>query len=147
MTIYLSLSEILKQASEKKNNKEKEEFLKANESKQLKMVLKCIYDKEVEFLLPDSTPPFTANEAQDNDMVLYREMRKIPYFVKGRDGENLTQLQREELFLAMLENVYVDDAYLLIRMIKKEKIDSISTQLVKKVFPDVFVNASKPPTN
>lgn len=143
--INLSLSEIIRQTAEKKNNKEKEEFLKENESKQLKMALKCIYDKEVEFLLPDSTPPFEANEAQDNDMVLYREMRKIPYFVKGRDGDNLSQLQREELFLAMLENVYVDDAHLLIKMIKKEKIDGISTQLVRKVFPDVFVNVNQPP--
>lgn len=70
--MQLSISEILDKASKMKTKSEKVKWLKQNEAKPLKTVLKAMYCPSLKCLLPEGAPPYTPSEAVDDHGVLYR---------------------------------------------------------------------------
>ena len=135
----VSLSEVVYQTCKLKTKQEKVEWLKRHNSKPLRNVLKLMYDKNLEFNIPNEEPPYTPSESPESHGMLYRESRKLKYFVKGFDGDNLAKPRREALFIQMLETVDKDDAKLLIDMIKQKPLKGLSVDTVNAAFGENFI--------
>ena len=102
----LSMAEILNTAARTKKKEDKIAILRQNNSKELRNVLLLMYDKSFQLDLPDSAPPYTPSEIPESHGLLYREARKLAYFVKGRsEGAGINRIRKETIFIQMLEAV------------------------------------------
>ena len=139
MAVRISITEIITGASSKKSNQEKIDFLRANDNPALRIVLKYTYDNSIEFLVPDSPPPWNKNEFEDEaKALLYKEARRLKIFVKGGGYDNLNQVKRESLFISLLEDVDNDDAETLCQMITKKPFKGLSKKTIEEAFPDLI---------
>ena len=57
------ISEILETAGTKKTRKEKIEYLRTQNSRPLRTILKGAFDPTVQFLLPEGEPPYWKDDA------------------------------------------------------------------------------------
>ena len=133
-----SLAEIVNTACELKDKKEKVEYLKKNKSKPLCNILKVMYDKSMKLNIPNVAPPYTPSEMNESHGMLFREARKLPYFIEGFDGDNIHPIRRESLFIQMLETVDKEDAALLVKMIKQKPLKGLPLATVKEAFPNLI---------
>lgn len=134
----LSIAEIVTKASNEKKVADKVRVLQENNSVPLQSILKYTYDESVEFLVPDSEPPYKPSESHEGQGMLYSEARRLRIFVKGGGYDNLNQYRREVLFVEMLESVHADDAKLLIKMICDRKFKGLSLKTVTTAFPELI---------
>jgi hypothetical protein len=74
-----------------------------------------MYDPEkFQWNIPNtSVPPYTPSPHVESHGMLHRQARKLRYFIKGFDGDNLHQYRREFLFIEILESIDKDDAKLM----------------------------------
>ena len=108
-------------------------MLRDNNCLQLRNILKLMYDKNLEFLIPNTPPPYTPSDLPESQGLLYREARKLKHFVKGYSG-NLSQHKREMLFIEMLEMVDRQDALLLCDMIAQTPIKGLTISTINTAF-------------
>jgi hypothetical protein len=134
----LSISEIVKKATELESVEEKVAWLRKNESPALRTVLKYTYDKSVEFLIPNTPPPWKKNSYVGVEGMLYNEARRLKIFIKGGGYDNLNQVKREQLFISMLEDIDNNDAELLCKMIAQKPLKGLSRNVVVKAFPQDY---------
>lgn len=134
----LAISEILDKTRKEKTVKGKVDILKQNDSVPLRTILKYTYDPSVEFLVPDSEPPYTPSESPEGHGMLYSEARRLRIFVKGGGYDKLNQLRREVLFVEMLESIHANDAQVLVDMIVDRKFKGITDKTVKEAFPGLI---------
>ena len=132
-----SLSEIVTKATELKTKEEKLEWLRKHDSVPLKTILKYMYDPKVEFLIPDSPPPWKKNGYVGVEGMLYKETRRLRIFVKGGGYDQLDKVKREQLFISLLEDVDDKDAELLVKMIAQKPLKGLSRAVVAEAFPDL----------
>ena len=139
MAIRRSISEIINHCSTIKNKSEKVTWLQENTSQPLKVVLKNIYDSRVEFLVPDTPPPWTYNEFENEaKSLLYREARRLNIFVKGGGYDELNQIKRESLFISLLEDLDNGDADLIANhMISKKPVKGLTKAVINEAFPNL----------
>lgn len=131
-----TISSQLKACAALKTRKEKVEFLKANHSVAMQHILMCMYDKKrVKWRIPNTPPPYNKSELMDNEGMIHREIRKLPYMVEGQGGDGLPQYRREQLFIQLLENVHADDAELLVQMLAQKPIEGIDKGIINDAFP------------
>lgn len=135
MATVTGLGEIVNEAISIQKKVDKVAYLKQNNSKELRDILKLMYDKSLEFNIPNSAPPYTPTEHPDTYGALYREARKLKYFVKGYGGENMSQVKRENLFIEMLESVHPTDAELLIKMIAQKPLKGLPPSVINGLCP------------
>jgi hypothetical protein len=134
----LGIYEILKKAASKKNRNEKIQVLRENYTKQLHMILNSVFSENIEFLLPETIPPYKPAPNSGTETMLYTEARKMDIFIKGFPrAENLPQVKRETLFINMLETVHPEDAEILTYMIKK-KLPPKYKGITKKLYEEAF---------
>lgn len=136
----LSIAEIVNKATELKTVDEKVEWLKKHESVALRTVLKYMYDKNVEFLIPDTAPPWKKNQYVGVEGMLYNEARRLKIFIKGGGYDNLNKVKREQLFISLLEDIDNADAELLCKMIQQKPLKGLSRNVVVTAFPQEFPN-------
>ena len=142
--IRISIAEIVKTASNFKSKKEKVEFLQKHDTVPLRTVLRLIYDKNIEFLLPEAPPPWKKNSLPDTDTMLYREARRLRIFVRGGGYEDLKQVKRESLFISLLEDINNDDAELLANnMLSHTPVKGLTKETVEAAFPTIFTDQIK----
>ena len=137
----LSISEIIAKCAEYKTADEKAEWLKQNDSMPLKMVLQATYDKErVEWLLPDTAPPWKKNEFEDQaKQLLYTEARRLKIFIKGGGYDSMNQSKREALFIQLLQDIDNDDADMLANYsIQQKPFKGLQKKTVNKAFPGLI---------
>lgn len=134
----LSLSEILKNASEFDKKQDKINYLLSYDSPALRAILKYAYDEKVKFLLPEGDPPYKPNELPDQEGILYSELRRLYLFIEG-GNPNLKPVRREYLFVQLLETVNKDDAKLLLA-VKDKKIPykGITKKFVEELYPGLL---------
>jgi len=137
--MLLSLSEIVTKATEEKTKEDKIAWLQKNASVPLKTVLKYMYDPTVEFLVPNSPPPWKKNSYVGVEGMLYKETRRLRIFVKGGGYDNLDQLKREQLFISLLEDIDNGDAELLCKMLAQKPLEGLSRAVVHEAFPDLGI--------
>lgn len=134
----LGVSEILKKASEMKDESAKIDWLRRNNSVTLESVLRGAFDASIKWLLPEGTPPYKANDLVDQHHRLYSETRKFYLFIKGGKPD-LKQIRRESLYIELLEAVDPEDAKLLLAIKdKKMPYPGITKELVNKAFPGII---------
>lgn len=136
----LSISEIIGKAGEIKSKKDKIEWLQKNDSQPLRTVIKYTYDSTVEFLIPDTPPPWNKNEYEDEaKTLLLREARRLRIFVKGEGYDTLNQIKREQLFISLLEDIDNDDADLLANyMIAQKPFKGLTKKTIIEAFPNLI---------
>ena len=71
MAIKLSISEVLNKCKEFKSVKEKAEWLQQNDAVPVRTVLRLIYDEDIEFLVPDTPPPWKKNNFPSRIIVVW----------------------------------------------------------------------------
>lgn len=136
--MLLSLSEIISKAAALKTNQEKIEWLRKHDSTPLRTVLKYTYDKSVEFLVPDTPPPWKKNSYVGVEGMLYKETRRLRIFVKGGGYDNLNQVKREQLFISLLEDIDNNDAELLCKMIAQKPLTGLPRGVIVQSFPGLI---------
>ena len=140
----ISLAEVINTACKLKSKDEKIAWLQKHNSKPLRNIIKIMYDKSLQLNIPNTAPPYTASEMPDSHGMLYRESRKLKYFVKGFDGDNIHPIRREALFIQMLETVDKDDAELLIKMIAQKPLKGLTANVIVEALGDFIpVKAKK----
>ena len=136
----LSLAEIVNTARKAETVEEKVAILKRNDSQQLRDLLALMCDARWTFDLPKTAPPYNESVIHESHGLLYREMRKMKYFVEQMpDGENLPKLRKESLFIQILEAVDKEDAKLVLRMISKEPYPDLAPEVINEAFPGGIV--------
>lgn len=141
MAVRISISEIINKVPEFKTTKEKVEWLQKNDNVALRTILKYTYDKSIEFLVPNTPPPWKKNEYEDEaKSLLYREFRRLRIFIKGGGYDDLKQIKREQLFISLLEDVDNDDAETLCVMISKKPFKGLNLKTVQEAFPGLIEN-------
>ena len=137
----LSLAEIVNTARKAETVEEKVAVLKRNDSKQLRDILALMCDARWTFDLPETAPPYTESDINESHGLLYREMRKMPYFVEQRqDGKGMNRVKKEQIFIQMLESIDKEDAQLLVRTIAKEPYPDLSPEVINKAFEGAIVD-------
>mgnify|MGYP006093098061 FL=1 len=139
MAVKISISEIISGAASKKTTEEKVDFLRSNDTPALRVVLKYTYDNTIEFLIPNTPPPWNKNEFEDEaKALLYREARRLKIFIKGGGYDTLNQIKRETLFINLLEDVDNDDAETLCQMITKKPFKGLTKKTIQEAFADLI---------
>ena len=135
-----SVYEILEKISKQKTVKQRVTSLsKYQNDFAVKVIVDCVFNPNIEFLLPETDPPFTpVDEAVDAQNVLKREVRKIKYFVNTADGQQLRPFKREQMFIELLESIDPNDAKLLLNVKnKKLPFKGITAKIVADAFPGI----------
>ena len=139
MAVRISISEIINKIPELKSTPEKIDWLRKNDNPALRSIIKYTYDKNVEFLVPNTPPPWKKNEFEDEaKSLLYKEARRLKIFIKGGGYDQLKQVKREQLFISLLEDIDNDDAELLCVMISKKPFKGLTVKTVNEAFPGLI---------
>lgn len=129
----LSISEIIN----KLPNMSKDEqlaWLKKNKSAGLDIVLRGAYDSNVEWLLPNSRPPWNKNNIKTLQGAFYGEARRLRIFIKGGGYDNINQTKRESLFIQLLESIDDQDAEIIVDMIVDRSFKGLEEETVNEYF-------------
>jgi len=132
------MSEVLSELQKKKTKADKVAWLRENENAPFRNVLRLIYDESIEFLLPDTAPPWSENKFEDEaKTMLYREARRLKIFIKGGGYDDMKSIKREQLFIKLLEDIDNDDAKLLAHnMLSHTKVKGLTLPTLLEAFPD-----------
>lgn len=138
------LSKIIEEAKNRRANADKAKVLQDNDSPQLRELLAYAVNPNIHFKLPEGTPPYTPTDGINLEEKLYNSLRKLENCV-GIGGNNAAEsqavkkmplLQRERVFIDMLEEVHPQDAKLLVNV--KDKDIGLKASVVKQAFPNHF---------
>ena len=97
---------IFKQVEQATKKEDKIRILRENSSSTMKAILGYAYDPYVEWLLPETDPPYQAlPQNADAEITLQGAQKQFYLFVKGptETQKNLKQTRRELLFIQLLE--------------------------------------------
>lgn len=137
----LSLTEILNKANSITSVEDRITFLHQHNSNALQTVLKCAYDKTIEWLVPDGEPPYNPLDALDAQGILFANstLRKMKIFIKGNGYDNLNRNKRETAYIQFLESIDKQDAKTIIGCRNGKLPQKKITRLfVKKAFPGLI---------
>lgn len=152
MKLRTRLSDLLKTAAEFKSVDDRVRCLVEHDSIPLRIILKCCFDPQIVFNLPEGKVPYKPTDLTDLESVLFREVRKMYLFVKNGNSlifgqpdnpaiENMPKIKREKLFVDLMEGIAPEDAELL-ESIKDKKMPykGITKKVVEKAFPGLISN-------
>lgn len=139
-----TFDDIFTEVGKAKSRKEKQEVLRKYSGPQLKSILGLTYDPNVNWLLPEGTPPYKPLPKEaDQEAGLSSELRRMYLFIEGDTDtqKNLKQHRREQIFIDILESIDPGDAKVLIGM-KDGKLpyNGITRKLVAETFPNLAKN-------
>lgn len=106
----------------------------------LKDILRGTYDDKIQWNLPGGKPPFDPADEHTHPSSLTQHNKKFMYFVKGLQGDQMTAVKREKIFLDIIETVHPKDAELMLGMINKKSIKGVTKKIVEEAFPDLIVS-------
>jgi len=141
MAVQHSISEIVGKLASMSKTEEKVAWLQKHDSTPLRMILQSTYDKErVQWLVPDSAPPWNKNEFEDEAKgLLYKEARRLKIFIKGGGYDDLNQIKRETLFIQLLQDIDNDDADMLAHhCIAQKPFKGLQKKTINKAFPGLI---------
>ena len=114
---YPLISEIFLKVNNAKDKPKKIEVLRQYDKPALRQILKGCFDPKIEWELPEGIPPYIENDvpAGTEHTLLINESKKLWHFVKGADTAT-NKLQKETMFIQMLEGLHKDEAKVLLDM-------------------------------
>lgn len=138
MAKKLLISEVLEMVAKAESRKDKIAILQANNSLELRDILKGAFDDTVQFLLPPGIPPINEDEKRLYDKTrLMSETKKFRYFVKGGPGEQVNRVRRERMFIDILYRIDSKEVPVVCHM-KDKTLDGIFKGLTKKLVAEAF---------
>lgn len=136
-----TIAEIFEGIAKHRGALQKIEAVKRIKNKTALRILQYTYVPSIEFVVPNTPPPYKPFLAGGLEGALTGEYRRLEMFVKGNPKYvNASRMKLEAAFINMLENVDPVDAKILLTMISKKKIKGITRSVVKAAFPEWFVN-------
>jgi hypothetical protein len=133
MSTTRSIAEVVSKACELNAREEKIAWLRENNSEAFRTIITVMYDKKYEWNIPNtSVPPYTPSPHVESHGMLHRQARKLRYFIKGFDGDNLHQYRREFLFIEMLESIDKDDAKLMEKVLLQTPPAGLSADVINE---------------
>jgi hypothetical protein len=106
----------------------------------LQYMLKWNFCETVRSLLPEGTPPYNNDQTDGpSPASLWSYLKVFPRFVDCPEGNSTSALQRERMFIEMLEAVDVDEAAMICLM-KDGNYNGIDLSVVNTAFPDLITN-------
>jgi len=138
MPMRLSLAEIVNELPKLSKKQDKIDWLRKYDSIPLRQVLRLTYDKSIEFLIPNTAPPWKKNDYIGVEGMMYNEARRLRIFIKGGGYDNLNVLKRENLFISLLEDVDNADAELLCKMIEQKPLKGLTAKTLEEAFPNIY---------
>ena len=114
---YPLINEIFLKVNNAKDKPKKIQVLKQYDKPALRQILKGCFDPKIEWELPEGIPPYIENDvpAGTEHTLLINETKKLWHFVKGADAAT-NKLQKETMFIQMLEGLHKDEAKVLLDM-------------------------------
>ena len=134
----LAIAEILDLVKESKDVQTKVSLLRQYDSETLRYILELAFHPNVGWWLPEDAPPYKPCEVLDTEGRLYQEARTLPLYLYG-NRPDLKQVQRENLFIGLLESLHPKDANLLIA-IKDNKVAGLNVATINEAFPGLIPN-------
>ena len=130
--------EIFTQINNAKDKPKKIAVLKQHDTPAMRQLLKAAFDPKIEWELPEGIPPYIENEVPEGTehTLLINEAKKLWHFVKGADPKT-NKLQKETMFIQMLEGLHKDEAKVLLSMKNKElnkAYKGLTADMVKEAF-------------
>jgi hypothetical protein len=140
MAYTRSLSEIITKAQNLKTREEKIAWLKENNSMELRTLMNIVYDpKTYVWNIPNSSaPPYSPSVHNESHGMLYRQVKLLPYLIKGFSGENLAQAKREKIFIEMLEMIDKDDALLMLKVLLQKPFTNLPIDVINESLNQTF---------
>ena len=136
----LDIYEVLELVSEASTKKEKLAILTKNKSIGLVDVLNGTFNPNVQWLLPEGSPPFA--EAPSNIRTHLDGITKnMAIFLKGQDDARKNKAKLEQAFINTLGRVHPKDAHVLIMMKDKDvkdRFNGLTLKLVQEAFPGLI---------
>lgn len=136
----LLMSEVLQKISNAKTKAEKAKLLQKYKTPALQSLLIWNFDESVQSMIPDGEVPYTPNEAPagTEHSRLLHEYRLLYNFVKG-GNDGLSRVQRENMFIQMLEGLHQDEAAVLCLVKDKQlgKRYKITKNVVAEAYPEI----------
>jgi len=137
------VSEVYEMVEKQANDLDRINLLrnKAVENMVVGHLLNYNFNPNINFLLPEGTPPFN-NEGKPagiEDTTLEIEFRR--FYLWLDPNQNLTKARREQLFIEMLSGLNIEESKLICCVKDKklqEKYPSITEKLVRETFPDLL---------
>lgn len=133
----LAIAQIIENASKIESIEDRAQYLRDNESEQLKYILELALTPGVKWEVPEGAPPYKPCDYIDIEGRLYQEARTLYIYLLGNKPE-LTRLKRESLFIGLLESIDKRDAELLIKVKDQKLPRTISTKVVNLAFPGLI---------
>ena len=114
---YPLINEIFLKVNNAKDKPKKIDVLRQYDKPALRQILKGCFDPKIEWELPEGIPPYIENDvpAGTEHTLLINETKKLWQFVKGADAAT-NKLQKETMFIQMLEGLHKDEAKVLLDM-------------------------------
>jgi hypothetical protein len=137
--MQLGISEILSKISSEPDLDNRKRMLATCATNQgVLAIFRLAFDPSIVWNLPEGAPPYKPCQYGDQQAMLYQSLRKM-YLFLGDGNPNVTQLQKEKLFINTLESLDPDDAKLLLSV--KEKTlpyANVTEDMVREVFPGLL---------
>ena len=133
--------EIFEDFTKLKNRKDKIAFLKEQGQRvpAIKDVVRGVFDKRLEFILPEGKPPYTPNRPESVPSSLRQKHREFGNYVKGFRSEGVPQFQIENQFIQLLESIHAEDALIVLDMVaKKPPVKGLTKKIVEEAFPNLI---------
>jgi hypothetical protein len=133
------LYEMLENIAKAKSRKDKIDLVKSyvGTYQAFADYLRCVFDPRINFLLPESRPPFDLAEEEHVPSTWHKQHMKLKYFVKG--GPQIHELKRETMFIGMLESVHPRDAEFLVMMLAKKTVcKGLTESVIKEAAPQLL---------
>lgn len=133
-----SISWILDFTSKLPNDEERVKCLRANDNNVMRTILNYALNPNIKWIMPEGRPPYTPNEHPHQENVLYSQARKLYLFIEG-GAPNVKPIQRERLFIDLLESLDPRDAEMICEIKdKKMPFENITVELVREAYPGIF---------
>lgn len=136
-----SIPEILRDCERLETSQERVKYLKSNDTKTLRQVIYSAFHPDVDFVFPTTRPEFTVNPGPIGvcESHLYREAKKIKYFIKNFTNSNTKLYKLENVFIQMLESLHETESELLLQICVDRNLQTnLKYEEVQQAFPDML---------
>ena len=138
MAYKKAISEIITEAAQFEDDKDRVEFLRKYDVAPLRLVLQYAFDSRVRWLLPEGEIKYKPNnEYPDLHGMLYSRARTLYLFVDGK-APVMTVEKRVKMWQELLETVLPADAEFLERVRNKEVWKTVNKKIVNRAFPGLI---------
>lgn len=136
-----SIPEILKECEGLKTSKERVAYLRNNDTRTLRQIIYSAFHPNVEFIFPETRPEYKVNPGPIGvcESHLYREAKKIKYFIKSFIKPNSKTYKLENVFIEILESLHETESELLLQIcVDRNLKTNLKYEEVQRAFPDML---------